>query len=53
MTKHPRFDKTPLEVVGDTQYLIVLRFARLKPSQLTRFRMHDRRIGGDLGHVDL
>ncbi|MCP4826022.1 MAG: hypothetical protein GY892_18200 [Shimia sp.] len=35
------------------QHPIVLRFARLKPCQLSRFRMHDLRTGGDLGHVDL
>ncbi|WP_299425806.1 hypothetical protein [uncultured Shimia sp.] len=53
MTKHPRFDKTSSETVGDVQHPIVLRFARLKPSQLSRFRMHDLRTGGHLAHVDL
>lgn len=32
---------------------IVLCFGPLKPKQLPRFSMHDRRSGGDLDHVDL
>ena len=31
---------------------IVLRFAGLHPADLGRFRMHDKRKGGDLSHVD-
>ncbi|MBU2935135.1 MULTISPECIES: hypothetical protein [Pacificibacter] len=31
----------------------VLRFAPLKPKQLSLFKMHDKRTGGDLNHVDL
>ena len=32
---------------------IVLRFANIKPRQVARFKMHDRRSGGDLQHIDL
>lgn len=32
---------------------VVLRFAGLHPKDLGRFKMHDRRTGGDLSHVDL
>ena len=31
---------------------IVLRFAGLHPADLGKFRMHDKRKGGDLSHVD-
>lgn len=31
---------------------IVLRFAGLHPADLGKFRMHDKRRGGDLSHVD-
>ena len=53
MSVHAVFDNaTPAEPTAEMPP-VVLRFARLKPKQLSRFKMHDRRSGGDLNHVDL
>ena len=53
MSVHASFDNaTPADPTAEMPP-VVLRFSRLKPKQLSRFKMHDRRSGGDLNHVDL
>lgn len=54
MSVHSTFDNArPALPPADFAHPIVLRFANLKPKDLGRFKMHDRRAGGDLAHVDL
>ncbi|MDE4355475.1 plasmid recombination protein [Phaeobacter gallaeciensis] len=51
MTVQPQF--TQAQPVNLKKPPIVLRFSGLWPHTLRRFRFHDERRGGDLGHVDL
>ncbi len=53
MSVHPSFDNAIPANTAAEMPPVVLRFARLKPRQLSRFKMHDRRSGGDLSHIDL
>ncbi len=53
MSVHARFDNATPAITPVEMPPVVLRFAPLKPKQLSRFNMHDRRSGGDLNHVDL
>jgi len=50
MTVHPSFEKPQSVLLNAAP--IVLRFQGLRPGDLGKFRMHDRRAGGDLAHVD-
>jgi len=50
MTVHPSFEKPQPVLLNAAP--IVLRFKGLHPGDLGKFRMHDRRAGGNLAHVD-
>lgn len=53
MSVHALFDNATPAIKPVKMPPVVLRFAGLKPRQLSRFNMHDRRSGGELSHVDL
>lgn len=50
MTVHAKFRQDQSDKLGTAP--VVLRFAGLFPHQLWKFRLHDKRAGGDLDHVD-
>lgn len=50
MSVYPSFEKPQPVLLSAAP--IVLRFQGLHPGNLGKFRMHDRRAGGDLAHVD-
>ncbi|AML51698.1 hypothetical protein [Falsihalocynthiibacter arcticus] len=53
MSIQPSFDNAIPVNIPVAMPPAVLRFAPFKPKQLSRFKMHDRRSGGDLSHIDL
>ncbi|WP_411351922.1 plasmid recombination protein [Leisingera aquaemixtae] len=50
MTVHAKFRQDQSDKLDKAP--VVLRFAGLFPHQLWKFRLHDKRAGGDLAHVD-